>query len=96
MNTQIKKQNPQLLPQKSLAKGYDILSETNNEVISPIHRYDASITLLFSPEKDFKTSTFILINGSQPEVADNQGILWSQAFCHKDGSLFIDLGAKIF
>lgn len=73
MNSRIKRQSPQLLPQK-LNPGTDYIGfEKNIEDISPIQRYDASITMIISPEKTFKSRTFILINGSQPEVVDPPG-----------------------
>lgn len=95
MNTRIKRQSPELLSQK-LNPGTDHIGfEKIIEDISPIQRYDASITMVISPEKTFKSRTFILINGSQPEVVDPQGIRWSKAFFNQDGTLFVDLGEKL-
>ncbi len=96
MNTQLKDQTPKPLPQKSHPYAFGNVTKTNNEEISPMHRYDASITMIASPEKDLKTRTFILINGSQPEVTDHQGILWSQSFFNKEGKFLVDLGEKIY
>lgn len=95
MISQIKIQTPGFLPHKSKPEVYRIQTEKNKEEISPAHRYDASITMIVSPEKNFKSQTFVLINGSQPEVTDNQGVRWSQAFFNQDGTLFVDLGEKI-
>jgi hypothetical protein len=95
MKSQVDLQTSGSLPQNSQPEIYQIHTEKNREEILSVHRYDASITMIVSPEKTYKSRTYVLINGSQPEVTDHQGIRWSQAIFNPDGSLFVDLGEKI-